>query len=210
MNHPVLEKFITEYFLNNNIPLNYGKKKVSTVLMVVYGYKKANTTDYYLSKFTKEYFKNKPKYKKILNYILDETNKKYCYNCNTLKLKEDFNKSITKSTRLESKCRNCDNLKSRDYYNINTPKIRKNQKKWKDNNKNKLRGYSTKRKAAKLNRTPKWADKEAINFFYECCPKGCHVDHIIPLQGKNISGLHVETNLQWLPAIENLRKNNKF
>jgi len=59
-------------------------------------------------------------------------------------------------------------------------------------------------------RTPVWADKEAINFFYECCPAGYHVDHIIPLRGKNISGLHIETNLQWLPAKQNLKKSNKY
>jgi hypothetical protein len=69
---------------------------------------------------------------------------------------------------------------------------------------------SRNRKAAKMQRTTSWADKEAIKFFYECCPKGCHVDHIIPLRGEKISGLHVETNLQWMPAVENLRKKNRI
>ena len=64
--------------------------------------------------------------------------------------------------------------------------------------------------AKKLQRTPPWADLEAIKFFYECRPAGCHVDHIIPLQGENISGLHVAENLQWLPAKQNIQKGNSY
>lgn len=66
------------------------------------------------------------------------------------------------------------------------------------------------RKAAGLQRTPGWADLKAIEEFYRSCPPGYHVDHIIPLQGKYVSGLHVENNLQYLPAAENLSKGNKF
>lgn len=58
--------------------------------------------------------------------------------------------------------------------------------------------------------TPLWADLEAIAEFYCHCPPGHHVDHIIPMRGKLVCGLHVLANLQYLPASENLRKSNTF
>jgi len=72
------------------------------------------------------------------------------------------------------------------------------------------RKNKAKRRSAQLQRTPLWADHAAIAFFYECAPAGTHVDHVIPLRGKKVSGLHVAENLQWLPDIDNLRKGNQF
>lgn len=66
------------------------------------------------------------------------------------------------------------------------------------------------RDAAKLQRTPAWADMEAIRIFYANCPAGKVVDHIVPLQGKRVSGLHVANNLQYLTQSENSSKKNKF
>ena len=67
-----------------------------------------------------------------------------------------------------------------------------------------------KRRSAKLQRTPPWADLKAIKQFYANCPKGYHVDHIVPLQGDNVSGFHVLNNLQYLSASENRSKGNKY
>lgn len=59
-------------------------------------------------------------------------------------------------------------------------------------------------------RKPKWANTEQIRQFYVNCPEGFHVDHIIPLRGKLVCGLHVIENLQYLPAIENIKKGNRY
>jgi len=72
------------------------------------------------------------------------------------------------------------------------------------------------RRAAKSQRTPAWADKDSIKQIYiECSNRRAQgedvvVDHIIPLRGKLVSGLHVAENLRIIPARENLLKNNKF
>ena len=68
-----------------------------------------------------------------------------------------------------------------------------------------------KRRAAKLHATPQWADFEAIKDVYmEAEYFQMHVDHIIPLQGKDVCGLHVWENLQLLSEIENLKKGNRL
>jgi hypothetical protein len=57
---------------------------------------------------------------------------------------------------------------------------------------------------------PAWAEEEAISRFYEARPEGHHVDHVIPLRGRTVSGLHVLANLQYLPALENNKKGNRY
>jgi len=76
---------------------------------------------------------------------------------------------------------------------------------------------SGKRRATKLNATPAWADLVKIKKIYAACQQISeatgilhHVDHIVPLQGESVSGLHVEYNLHIIPATENLIKANKF
>lgn len=64
------------------------------------------------------------------------------------------------------------------------------------------------RRAAKAH--PWWADKKAITAVFMSCPAGFHVDHIVPLKGRLVSGLNVAVNLQILSALENIKKSNKF
>ncbi len=53
-------------------------------------------------------------------------------------------------------------------------------------------------------------ESEDIDELYSRCPPGHHVDHIIPLNGVLVTGLHVLNNLQYLPEEENRAKSNKF
>lgn len=96
------------------------------------------------------------------------------------------------------------------YYIDNIDYYTKINKEWKTNNKASVNAYNARRRANKASATPSWADLNKIKEVYKNCPIGYHVDHIIPLQGFLVSGLHTENNLQYLPIKENLTKYNKF
>jgi 5-methylcytosine-specific restriction endonuclease McrA len=91
---------------------------------------------------------------------------------------------------------------------------------WAQANKGHVNAYNVKRHAAKLKRTPAWLsdfDKLKIECLYQLATMRTresgydwHVDHIIPLQGKFVSGLHVPSNLRVIPAVENNRKYNRY
>jgi hypothetical protein len=72
------------------------------------------------------------------------------------------------------------------------------------------RYHSRLREIAEIRQRPIWANLKKIMEIYVNRPEGYHVDHIIPLRGKTVSGLHVESNLQYLPALENMKKHNTF
>jgi hypothetical protein len=65
--------------------------------------------------------------------------------------------------------------------------------------------------AAKINACPPWAEHEIIELIYaEAAHRGMEVDHIIPLRGKMVCGLHIHTNMQLLTKSANCRKSNKL
>ncbi|NBW21394.1 MAG: hypothetical protein EBR82_76895 [Caulobacteraceae bacterium] len=67
------------------------------------------------------------------------------------------------------------------------------------------------REAALEKQTPTWASRDAIDAIYaEARRTNMTVDHIVPLRGKTVCGLHVENNLQLLSREENSRKGNRF
>jgi len=82
---------------------------------------------------------------------------------------------------------------------------------WKENNPGAMSTIYAKRRAGRLKAVPAWANMSAIREIYRQARElGMHVDHIIPLKGKLVCGLHVDNNLQLLAPADNMRKRNRF
>ncbi len=92
--------------------------------------------------------------------------------------------------------------------------MRERVKKWRADNPGKHCEQSARREAAKINATPSWLTKVQIKemraLYAEALLHGLHVDHIVPLRGRTVRGLHVPWNLQLLTPDENNRKSNRF
>lgn len=97
------------------------------------------------------------------------------------------------------------------YRDATREKHRAKSSAWQKANPGRALAATRRYQAAKLKRTPAWADREAIAAVYvEAAQRGMHVDHHYPLQGKFVSGLHVHQNLRLLVPLDNMRKGNRF
>ena len=89
-------------------------------------------------------------------------------------------------------------------------------RRWQKDNPDLGAARAAKRHAQKLRATPTWANHDEIQRMYTLAKieearigRKIHVDHIIPLQGKNVCGLHVAENLQLMFVEDNCAKSNK-
>ena len=158
---------------------------------------------------------------------------KHCLSCNTTKEYSEFYTSSSNTTGYHSECKECSRARKKAWAAANKVKAANYDKHWQQNNKDKksrnyrnwqlnnratVNSYNSFVRAQRIQRTPAWADKDRIQAYYDVCSffnevNGYikyHVDHVIPLQGKKVSGLHVHNNLQIIPAKDNLEKSNKY
>ncbi len=163
---------------------------------------------------------------------------KYCYACKETKDSIFFGRNKSKKDGLSTECRECKRNSDRLYAKLNKEKAKQNAKEWYNNNKEyaleRMKQYnkkwrienkdkncskSNKYRADKLKATPCWVDEEhkwLIDEVYHLAQVrnnftkfSWHVDHVVPLKGKDVCGLHVVENLQVIPSKENLQKGNK-
>jgi hypothetical protein len=135
------------------------------------------------------------------------------------KLDRKNNPERVKATKSKWNKANAEKVKEygRKWAERNPDKRAKSSSDWAKRNAPAVVDAVVRRRAAKLQRTASWANDQLIAAYYKEAKRleeltgiQFHVDHIIPLRGELVSGLHVETNLQLLPAHENIGKSNRF
>lgn len=112
------------------------------------------------------------------------------------------------------------NEKRKERYRNNPEKEREQNRLWKKNNPHKRTKHDAKRRVAKIQAGTKYFKdlyKDEVAAYYmfakvleKLMGEKMHVDHVIPLLGKNVSGLHIPANLQIITATANMKKGNKY
>lgn len=157
---------------------------------------------------------------------------KTCTICRETKPFDGFFKRARAPSGHESMCKVCRKQKNAAWFSANKDRHHEMTRKWYAENKDyhlkktkeryltdpaaALAKYYLRDERTKL-ATPSWADRSAIASMYRKARSITkqtgirhEVDHVIPLRGKSVSGLHVHSNMQVIPATENRRKLNSF
>ena len=156
---------------------------------------------------------------------------KICTTCREQKPRSAFALRKASADGLAYTCRRCGGETRRANYlkrhaeelaahrvwrEANRPRLREQAKQYRQEHRGRYSAYRNAYKLRRNLRFPVWADTKAINAIYEQAASmralglDVHVDHIVPLYGKTVSGLHVHCNLQLLLAADNIAKSNKM
>lgn len=107
--------------------------------------------------------------------------------------------------------------KVRKYQASNPEAVRASQRRYRDANRSAVYAKNAVRAYAQKKAVPGWANRQAMREIYRHAKQLTKetgtkfvVDHVVPLRGEFVCGLHVETNLQIMSAEANLRKSNRY
>ena len=119
-----------------------------------------------------------------------------------------------------AKNREQDLEKSKLAYQANAEERKEYQRLWSKTNRGTANALSKNYKLKKINATPKWLSESQllhIKCKYQLAAmfnihgvEAWHVDHIVPIRGKDVCGLHVPWNLRVIPAKDNMTKGNRI
>lgn len=133
---------------------------------------------------------------------------KRCPSCKLIKHYDEYHIDNNNPRGINNECKACRVTSNAISYKKEN--VQESHKRSYEKNKDAIKARNAQYRADRLLRHPSWADLVKIALIYKNCPTGYHVDHIIPLKGELVSGLHTESNLQYLPAKDNLAKSNSF
>lgn len=134
------------------------------------------------------------------------THVKTCSTCKVAKPNESYR--FKRPATLDSMCIDCHRIAGREWAQRN--KARYAYCNWSNDKKRKHAANVARRRATQLGAAPQWVDWIAIESIYRNKPEGLHVDHIVPLNGKTVCGLHVPWNLEYLTPEANAAKSNRL
>ena len=160
---------------------------------------------------------------------------KLCITCRSTKSLDSFNNCKKAKDGKQSECKTCKseykakwkkanserhNATNRASYLRNQVEIKAKHKAWKQVNQSLVNAHRASYRATKLCATPSWLTEEHTTLIADTywlakdlqviTGEDYRVDHIVPLKGKDVCGLHVPWNLQVLPATINLQKSNTY
>ena len=168
------------------------------------------------------------------------TTTKLCTKCTTLKLVTDFGVSTKRKDGLRPWCKKCHNATNKKWresnptyyknrHETNPDRRKQYDNKYKTKNPRYLKTYYENNKHEFIEKvitrrlhtkrvTPAWANKQKIRLVYRVAHNlnklhgyvKYHVDHVVPLRRKLVSGLHTHNNLRILLAEENKTKFNRW
>lgn len=130
---------------------------------------------------------------------------------------ENHERTIEHSRKSYAKNKERSKAAARNWQARNPQRVKENHSAWRGKNLHIKAAHQTARKARKLRATPKWSNDFFISEAYHLAALRTkylgfpwHVDHIVPLKSKLVCGLHSHTNIQVIPAIQNIRKHNRY
>lgn len=135
---------------------------------------------------------------------------KSCRICRSSLPLDRFVKSKVFKSGYDTICLDCSRQKVREWRQAGKRKSAEESQRYYERYPEKGRARAAAYRTRKRKALPQWVDINEIENIYLSCPEGHHVDHIVPLKGKEVCGLHVPWNLQYLPAKENISKGNRF
>ena len=160
---------------------------------------------------------------------------KTCTHCNVSKQLEFFHKDKSRADGLRNRCKECVVAYMAGYYKANTDQVKARVSEWVANNRDrhnakcakwvranpgKVNARTARRYACKTQATPSWLTEDDHWMLAEAYDLArlrtkvvgikFEVDHIVPLRGRKVRGMHVPWNLQVVPHKTNRTKSNKF